>query len=62
MTYESLNTISQTVSLLIFLSLFVVVLGYLFWPSTRDKLARRLEQDQRHALDLDTEGMPGGRQ
>ena len=62
MTYETVTAISQMASLFLFLSLFLVVLGYLFWPSTRAKLAKRLEQDQRNALDLDTtEGMPGGR-
>ncbi len=60
MTYETVTAMSQMISLFLFLSLFLAVLGYLFWPRTREKIAKRLEQDQRHALDLDT-GMPGGR-
>lgn len=61
MTYQTATAISQMVSLLLFLSIFLVVLGYLFWPRNREKIAKRLEQDQRKALDLNIrDGMPGG--
>ena len=49
MTYETVATISQVSSLLMFIAMFIGVVAYALWPSngpTFDKL-------QRQALDLD---------
>jgi cbb3-type cytochrome oxidase subunit 3 len=55
MTYETVAAISQTAVLILFIAMFIIVLGYVFWPSNRD----RLETAQRQALDL--ESSPGSR-
>lgn len=39
MTYESANTISQIVALILFLALFIGVLVYVFWPGNKKKFA-----------------------
>lgn len=58
MNYETVATVSQTMSLLLFIAIFLIVLGYVFWPSNRN----RLEHAQRQALDLDKSGTgPGNR-
>ncbi|MBL8884049.1 MAG: cbb3-type cytochrome c oxidase subunit 3 [Hyphomicrobium sp.] len=58
MTYETVAAVSQTVSLLLFIAIFLIVLGYVFWPSNR----KRLEHAQRQALDLDKSSAgPGNR-
>lgn len=49
MSYETVAAVSQTASLLLFIAIFIIVLGYVFWPSNRE----RLEHAQRQALDLD---------
>ena len=50
MTYDSVATVSQVSSLLLFIALFVAVVVYVFLPTTK----ARLEKAQRRALDLDT--------
>lgn len=50
MTYETVAAISQSAVLLLFIAMFTIVLGYVFWPSNRD----RLETAQRQALDLES--------
>jgi cbb3-type cytochrome oxidase subunit 3 len=55
MTYETVAAISQTAVLILFIAMFIIVLGYVFRPSNRD----RLETAQRQALDL--ESNPGSR-
>jgi cbb3-type cytochrome oxidase subunit 3 len=58
MNYETVAAVSQTMSLLLFIAIFLIVLGYVFWPSNRN----RLEHAQRQALDLDKSGTgPGNR-
>ncbi len=58
MNYETVAAVSQTMTLLLFIAIFLVVLGYVFWPSNRN----RLEHAQRQALDLDKSGTgPGNR-
>jgi cbb3-type cytochrome oxidase subunit 3 len=52
MSYETVAAASQTITLLLFISMFIIVLGYVFWPSNRN----RLENAQRQALDLDKSG------
>jgi len=52
MTYETVVAVSQSVTLMLFIALFVIVLGYVFWPSNRDTF----ENAQRDALDLDRSG------
>jgi cytochrome c oxidase cbb3-type subunit IV len=49
MTYETIATISQVSSLLLFIALFVGVLVYAVWPRNKP----RFEDAQRRALDLD---------
>jgi cytochrome c oxidase cbb3-type subunit IV len=49
MTYETIATISQVSSLLLFIALFVGVLVYAVWPNNKP----RFEDAQRRALDLD---------
>lgn len=50
MNYDTVATISQVASLLLFIALFVAVLVYVFWPGNR----RRFDDAQRRALDLDS--------
>jgi len=51
MTYETIASISQTSSLLLFLVIFIGVVAYAFWPGNR----QRFEISQRQALDLDND-------
>jgi cytochrome c oxidase cbb3-type subunit IV len=48
MTYDTIATLSQVVSLLMFIAMFLAVLAYALWPSNRP----RFEEAQRRALDL----------
>ena len=57
MNYETVAAVSQTMSLLLFIAIFLIVLGYVFWPSNRN----RLEHAQRQALDLDKSASSGNR-
>jgi cytochrome c oxidase cbb3-type subunit 4 len=49
MTYEIIAPITQVLSLLLFIGVFLVVLTYAFWP----KNGPRFEQAQQRALDLE---------
>jgi cytochrome c oxidase cbb3-type subunit IV len=49
MTYDTVATISQVASLLMFIAMFVGIVVYAVWPANR----ARFEKVQRHALDLD---------
>jgi cytochrome c oxidase cbb3-type subunit 4 len=49
MTYETVATLSQVASLLMFIAMFLVVLAYALWPRN----GPRFESAQRRALDLD---------
>lgn len=49
MTYDTIATISQVTSLLMFIAMFIAVLAYALWPNNGGKF----EQAQRRALDLD---------
>ncbi len=48
MTYDTVATISQVVSLLMFIAMFAAVVAYAVWP----KNGPRFEEAQRRALDL----------
>lgn len=37
MTYETVATVSQVASLILFIGLFLIVIGYVFWPANRHK-------------------------
>lgn len=50
MTYETVAAVSQTATLFLFIAMFAAVLGYVFWPSNRN----RLDHAQRQALDLES--------
>ena len=52
MTYETIATISQTTSLLMFIAMFAAVVVYALWPQN----GPRFEEAQRRALDLDRKG------
>jgi cytochrome c oxidase cbb3-type subunit 4 len=49
MTYDTVATLSQVVSLLMFIAMFLVVLVYALWPRN----GPRFDKAQRRALDLD---------
>ena len=49
MNYNTIATISQVTSLLMFIAMFAVVMVYALWPANK----QRFESIQRHALDLD---------
>ena len=49
MTYDTIATISQVTSLLMFVAMFAAVLAYALWP----KNGPRFDKAQRRALDLD---------
>jgi len=49
MTYETIAAISQVTSLLLFIGLFIVVLGYALRPRNKE----RFDRAAREALDLD---------
>ncbi len=48
MKYETIATVSQVLSLLMFVTMFLVVLAYALWP----KNGPRFDAAQRRALDL----------
>ena len=48
MTYEAVATLSQVVSLLMFVATFLAVVVYALWPANKP----RFEEAQRRALDL----------
>ena len=52
MTYDTIATISQVTSLLLFIAMFIGVVVYALWPSN----GQRFEDAQRQALDLDATG------
>jgi cytochrome c oxidase cbb3-type subunit 4 len=57
MTYETIATISQVTSLLMFIAMFAGVLVYALWPRN----GPRFEAAQRRALDLGRKpGSDGG--
>ena len=49
MTYDTIATLSQVISLLMFVAMFVAVLAYALWPKNKP----RFEEAQRLALDLE---------
>jgi cytochrome c oxidase cbb3-type subunit 4 len=49
MTYDTIATLSQVTSLLMFIAMFIAVLAYALWPSNKP----RFEEAQRRALDLE---------
>ena len=49
MSYDTVATLSQVTSLLMFIAMFAVVLVYALWPRN----GPRFEKAQRQALDLD---------
>ena len=46
MTYDTVATITQVASLLLFIALFIGVLAYAFWPGSK----RRFDEAQRKTL------------
>ena len=56
MSYDTVATVSQVTSLLMFMSFFAAVLAYVFWPGNRE----RFEKAQRNALGLDQPNQTDG--
>ena len=56
MTYDTVATISQVTSLLMFVGMFVGVLLYALWPSN----GPRFEEAQRRALELSPDDLRRG--
>ena len=48
MTYDTIATLSQVTSLLMFVAMFAAVVAYAVWPKNKP----RFEEAQRRALDL----------
>jgi cytochrome c oxidase cbb3-type subunit IV len=48
MTYDTIATLSQVTSLLMFIAMFLAVVAYALWPKNQP----RFEEAQRRALDL----------
>ena len=57
MTYEAIATLSQVVSLLMFIAMFLAVIVYALWPGNKP----RFEAAQRRALDLQQRSVDRGR-
>ena len=56
MTYDFVAKISQVTSLLLFMSIFVGVIAYVFWPGNKEKF----EEIQRSSLDLGADARKSG--
>lgn len=57
MTYETVATFCQVLSLLMFVAMFAAVVAYAMWPSR----SAHLEEIQRRALNLDASASDNGR-
>jgi cytochrome c oxidase cbb3-type subunit 4 len=55
-SYDTIATISQVTSLLMFIGMFIAVLAYALWPDN----GKRFENAQRRALDLDSKSPAAG--
>lgn len=49
MSYDTVATISQVTSLLMFVSMFLAVVAYVFWPGNK----RHFDTAQQRALDIE---------
>lgn len=58
MTYETVATLSQVTSLLMFVAMFAGVVAYALWPSN----GRRFDAIQVASLDLDKKASSHGKQ
>jgi cytochrome c oxidase cbb3-type subunit IV len=56
MTYDTIATVSQVISLMMFVAMFLAVLAYALWPKNKP----RFEEAQRRALDLGPRSSTGG--
>lgn len=57
MTYDTVATVSQVTSLLLFIAMFAGVVVYALWPSNK----KVFDEVQRQALDLGDDRRIGGR-
>jgi cbb3-type cytochrome oxidase subunit 3 len=57
MTYDTVASVSQVTSLLLFVAMFIAVVAYALWPRN----GPRFERAQRRALDLDITAAERGR-
>jgi cytochrome c oxidase cbb3-type subunit IV len=58
MNYDTIATISQVTSLLMFITMFIAVVVYALWPENGAKF----DKAQRRALDLDRNASSAGNQ
>ena len=62
LTYETVTQISQIAALILFIGLFLGVLGYVFWPANRSRFERAarlpLENDPDMGEDKDEQHGP----
>lgn len=58
MSYDTIATVSQVTSLLMFIAMFIAIVAYALWPRNGIKF----EQAQRRALDLDRKAPAAGNQ
>ncbi len=58
MSYDTIATISQVTSLLMFIAMFIAVVAYALWPEN----GKKFEQAQQRALDLDHKSQGAGTQ
>ncbi|MEM7777130.1 MAG: cbb3-type cytochrome c oxidase subunit 3 [Pseudomonadota bacterium] len=56
MTYDTVATVSQVTSLLMFISLFIAVIAYAFWPGNKG----RFDEAQARALELNDKSEDAG--
>ncbi|MEM9027676.1 MAG: cbb3-type cytochrome c oxidase subunit 3 [Pseudomonadota bacterium] len=56
MTKDNLATVSQVTSLLMFISLFIAVIAYAFWPGNKG----RFDEAQARALELNDKSEDAG--
>jgi cytochrome c oxidase cbb3-type subunit 4 len=62
MSHEQFTVISQIAGLILFVSLFVLVLVYVFWPGNKKRFehAARMPLDKDDAPENETHGGPDG--
>ena len=55
LTYETVTQVSQIAALILFIGLFVCVLGYVFWPANRSRFERAAHLPLQNDTDLGDE-------
>ena len=55
LTYETVTQVSQIAALILFIGLFIGVLGYVFWPANRSRFDRAAQLPLLNDTDLGRE-------